>query len=65
MRLPWCCCHQHCQIRFPIPMRGNELPDSLMDALAEIEFPIPMRGNETQVLIREALRDGVSDPHEG
>ena len=31
---------------FPIPMRGNETPDSDVVEITGAKFPIPMRGNE-------------------
>ena len=34
------------RIRFPIPMRGNEVEAELAGCLA-LPFPIPMRGNES------------------
>ena len=44
------------QQRFPIPMRGNELPPLVKGALPT-KFPIPMRGNETHELVIDSVAD--------
>ena len=51
---------------FPIPMRGNEMPDTSTTAeLTRLQFPIPMRGNEPPAVHPDRRRRLVSDPHEG
>ena len=52
-------------IKFPIPMRGNEVWRTGKEERWKERFPIPMRGNESYQVSHPPTDPQVPNPHEG